>query len=148
MPPSPSEVRNSPALPSQNVVAPNTAKPFQNEGPANTAGVSKAALALWKKLSASLADNPSAHWNQALSTADELARSVCGQNLPMDLQADLLGNFNLLEQTLSELKIPSSDELPDPQAFIKTRLTVMRLSIVTDAEDLRRLQSLRTHSSN
>jgi hypothetical protein len=141
MPASPSGVGNSTSLPPQSVVPPSTAKLPPGQA-------SKAALVLWKKLSASLADNPSAHWNQALGTADELARSVCGQNLPSDLQADLLGNFKLLEQTLSELKIPSSDDLPDPHAFIKNRLAVLKLNIVTDAEDLTKLHSLSTHSSN
>ncbi len=145
---SPSGVGNSPPPTPQSIVASNAAKSFQSEASANTDGVSKAALALWKKFSASLADNPSAHWKQALSNADELARSVCGQNLAADLQADLLGNFKLLEHTLSELKIPPSDELPDPLAFIKTRLAVLQLNIVTNAEDLRKLHSLSTHSSN
>jgi len=101
-----------------------------------------------EKLSADLKQNPALYWQNALSTADELARSVCGQDLSLDLQADLLGNFKLLDQTLSELKIPSSDDLPDPHAFIKNRLAVLKLNIVTDAEDLRKLHSLSTHSSN
>ena len=148
MPASLSEVGNSSSLPPQSVAAEIAASSSLGHGAMGEGGVSKTALAIWKKLSESLAENPSAHWNEALKTADELARSVCGQNLAMDLQADLLGNFKLLEQTLSKLKILPSEEFPDPQAFIKTRLAVLKLNIVTDAEDLRKLQSLSTHSSN
>lgn len=145
---SPSGEGNSPPPTPQSIVASNAAKSFQSEASANTDGVSKAALALWKKFSASLADNPSAHWKQALSNADELARSVCGQNLAADLQADLLGNFKLLEHTLSGLKITSTNDHPDPHTFISNRLSLLKLNIVADAQDLRKLQSLSTNPSN
>ncbi len=148
MPASPSGVGNSPSLPPQSIVAESAAKSPSRAKTVGEGGLSKAASAIWKKLSADLKQNPALHWQNALSTADELARSVCGQDLSLDLQADLLGNFKLLEQTLSELKIPSSDDLPDPHAFIKNRLAVLKLNIVTDAEDLRKLHSLSTHSSN
>ena len=92
MPASLSEVGNSSSLPPQSVAAEIAASSSLGHGAMGEGGVSKTALAIWKKLSESLAENPSAHWNEALNTADELARSVCGQNLAMDLQADLLGN--------------------------------------------------------
>lgn len=148
MPASSSGVGNSPSFPPQSVVAESTVKSPSSAKAMGESGLSKAALAIWNKLSADLKQNPELHWQNALSNADELARSVCGQNLAPDLQADLLGNLKLLEQTLSGLKIPSSGDLPDPHAFIKNRLAVLKLNIVTDAEDLRKLDSLTTHSSN
>ena len=148
MPSSPPGVEGSSSLPPQSVAAEVAASSPSGQGSVGEGGVSKAALGIWKKLSANLAENPSANWNEALSTADELARSVCGQDLALDLLADLLGNFKLLEQTLSGLKIAPTDDQPDPHAFISNRLAILKLSIVTDARDLRKLQSLRTNSFN
>ncbi|WP_334118216.1 hypothetical protein [Limnobacter sp.] len=143
MPASPSGVGGSPSSPPQNVVAQSAARLPSGRRSVGEGGVSKAALVIWNKLSASLAHDPAANWNNALNTADELARSVCGQDLPKDLQADLLGNFKLLEQTLSGLKITPTDDHPDPHAYIKNRLSVFKLNIVTDSENLRKLHSLK-----
>ena len=115
MPTSPSGVEGSSSLPPQGVAAEVAASSPSGQRSVGEGGVSKAALVIWKKLSANLAENPSANWNEALSTADELARSVCGQDLPADLQADLLENFKLLEKTLTGLSISPSESCPDPQ---------------------------------
>ena len=144
MPTSPSRAGSSESLPPQNIVAQSAAGLPVSGRSASETGVSKAALAIWNKLSANLVKNPEASWNQALNTAEELARSVCGQDLAADLCADLLGNFKLLEQTLSGLKITPTDDHPDPVSYIKNRLLVLKLNIVTDSEDLRKLQSLKT----
>lgn len=146
MPPSPSGVGSSPSLPSQRVVAESSANLPSGENSLGDGGVSKAALTIWKKLSSELETNSETNWNQALDTADELARSVCGQNLAEDLRADLLGNFKLLEQSMRGLKITPTDDCPDPHTYIKNRLSVLKLNIVTDAEDFRKLQSLRSNS--
>jgi hypothetical protein len=138
-----SEVGNTPSLPPQDIVAQSAAGLPVSGRSASDAGISNAALAIWNKLSADLEKNPEANWNQALSTAEELARSVCGQDLAADLQADLLGNFKLLEETLSGLKIMPTDDHPDPASYIKNRLLVFKLNIVTDSEDLRKLQTLK-----
>jgi hypothetical protein len=144
MPDSLSGVGSSESFTPQDIVAQSAAGLPVSGRSASDAGISKAALAIWNKLSADLVKNPEANWNQALSTAEELARSVCGQDLAADLQADLLGNFKLLEQTLSGLKIMPTEDHPDPASYIKNRLLVLKLNIVTDSEDLRKLQSLKT----
>lgn len=145
---SPSGVGNSSSLPPPSRIAESTASPPLNQRSVGDSGVSKAALAIWNKLSASLNADPAANWRQALDTAEELALSVCGQDLAADLQADLLGNFRLLEQTLSGLKITSTNDHPDPHTFISNRLSLLKLNIVADAQDLRKLQSLSTNPSN
>lgn len=147
MPPSTSGVGNSPSLPSQRGVAESSANLPSGDKSVGNVGVSKVALAIWKKLSSELEKTPETNWHLALDTADELARSVCGQNLAADLRADLLGNYKLLEQSMSGLKIAPTADCPDPHAYIKNMLLVQRLSIVTDAEDLRKVQSLRSELS-
>jgi len=139
---SPSGAGNSSSLPPPNVVTESAASRRSNQGSVGKGGVPKAVLAIWNKLSASLIADPSANWNHALNTAEELALSVCGQNLDAELQADLLANFRLLEQTLSGLKIKPTDEHPNPHCFIKDRLAVLKLNIVADAQDLKKLQDL------
>lgn len=148
MPSSPAGAGNSSSSSSPHIVAESAASSPASERSAGRGGVSNAVLVIWNKLSASLVEDPASNWNLALSTADELARSVCGQDLEDEFRADLLGNFKLLEQTLSGLKITPSDHCPDPHAHIKNTLSVLKLNIVTDAEDLRKLQSLRTNPSN
>lgn len=111
-------------------------------------GISEAGAAIWNRLSADLKQNPSLHWQNALDTANELARSVCGQDLPEDLQSDLIGNFNLLEQTLLGLKIQSTDELASPHSHIRDLLSVLKLNVVASSKQLQTLHSLKNNSSN
>ncbi|MEQ9108094.1 MAG: hypothetical protein RLO04_11575 [Limnobacter sp.] len=140
---------NSPSNPaSKNVGLENSAHRSMGKKPVAGQGVSKAAMAIWSKLSENLVGDPSANWKEALGNAEELARSVCGQDLPADLQADLLENFKLLEKTLTGLSISPSESCPDPQAYIKDRLLAYKLNIVTDSKDLRKLESIRDSQSN
>jgi hypothetical protein len=140
---------NSPSnAASKNVGLDNSAPRSMGKKPVAGQGVSKAAMAIWGKLSESLVRDPSANWQHALGNAEELARSVCGQDLPPDLQADLLGNFNLLEKTLIGLNISPSKSCPDPKAHIKDQFLAFRLNIVTDSNDLKRLESIRDSQSN
>jgi len=148
MPASSSGVGNSPSLTPQSVVAESAAKSPSGAKTVGEGGLSKAASAIWNKLSADLKQNPALHWQNALSTADELARSVCGQDLPEDFQADLIGNLNLLEQTLLGLKIQSTDGLLVPGPHIKELLSVLKLNVVTTSKQLETLHSLKKNSSN
>lgn len=140
---------NSPSNPaSKNVGLENSAHRSMGKKPVAGQGVSKAAMAIWTKLSENLVGDPSANWKEALGNAEELARSVCGQDLPPDLQADLLENFKLLEKTLIGLNISPSVSCPDPKAFIKDHFLAFKLNIVTDAKDLETLESIRNNQSN
>lgn len=148
MPASSSGVGNSPSLTPQSVVAESAAESPSGAKTVGEGDLSKAASAIWNKLSADLKQNPALHWQNALSTADELARSVCGQDLPEDFQADLIGNLNLLEQTLLGLKIQSTDGLLVPGPHIKELLSVLKLNVVTTSKQLQTLHSLKKNSSN
>lgn len=148
MPNSLSEMNIPPNPASKSAGVESSAHGSMGKKPVANQGVSKAALAIWGKLSENLVSDPSANWGNALSNAQELARSVCGQDLPPDLQADLLGNFKLLEQTLGGLNITSSESHPDPQAHIKDQFLAFKLNIVTDANDVRNLEGIRAGQSN
>lgn len=148
MPASSSRVGNSPSLPPQSVVAESTGKSFSSAKSMGESRLSKATSAIWNKLSADLKQNPALHWQNALSTADELTRSVCGQDLPEDFQTDLIGNLNLLEKTLLGLKIRSADGLPVPALHLKELLSVLKLNVVTTSKQLQTLHSLKKNATN
>lgn len=148
MPNHPSGVNIPPNPASKSARLESSAHGSMDNKPVANQGVSKAALAIWGKLSENLVSDPAANWGNALSNAQELARSVCGQDLPPDLQADLLGNFKLLEQTLGGLNITPSESHPNPQAHIKDQFLAFKLNIVTDAQDLKKLESIRAGQSN
>ncbi|MCE2745593.1 MAG: hypothetical protein LW710_06765 [Burkholderiales bacterium] len=144
----PSGVNSPSNAASKNAGLDNTANRAMGKKPAAGQGVSKASMAIWTKLSENLVSDPAGNWGNALANAQELARSVCGQNLPPDLQADLLQNFKLLEKTLIGLNISPSNGCPDPKAFIKDQFLAFKLNIVTDAKDLETLESIRNNLSN
>ncbi len=140
-------VGNSTAQHSENVAADKTVNSSSNQS-TETGEVSKAVLEVWNKLSASLVRDPESHWQVALRNADELSREVCGKDLPADLRRDLLLNLKLLEQTLSKLRISPTSDIPDPQACIKNHMAVMKLNVVTDADDMKKFANLKAGSAS
>ena len=103
-------------------------------------GVRATVQDLWDKMSQSLVNDPELHWENALSNASDLARSVCGKDLPADLEADLIGNIALLEKTLIDLKITSSET--------DKKLLSCKLNIVADSKHLKELEEMAAKSAN
>lgn len=115
-------------------------KPQQN-------AISEAGEKLWAHLSADLRSDPTNHWEHALDTAAELTQSVCGQKIPEDLQADILSNLDLLEKTLTGLKLSSSDAMPDPHTHIQKEFLGFRSNVLTTPEQIQELTRIRDEST-
>ena len=124
--------------PSETSTPPNSAKgPFASTIP-------KATQKLWDRMSADLRKNPEANWEAALKNSDELARSVCGsQNIDSKVQTEILLNINMLERTLLGLNFATSDHLEKTHGRIKEELGIFRLDVATNAEHLKKIDSLK-----
>lgn len=129
---------------------PPTAPPSPSEtGQAKSVPkVNKTTEKLWELLSADLRRNPEGNWKAALANADELSRSICGQDYADDeLRSDILFNINMLERTLMGLKFTSSDHPETLDQHIQQTLFKFRLSVSSSSEHIRKIEALKKDSS-
>lgn len=108
--------------------------------------ISKAGEELWKSLSSDLRSDPAAYWEASRQNAEDLTSSVCGKDIPKDLQADILANLDLLEKTLMELKLSFKDGADVTEDHIRNEFLGFRSNVVASPDHIQVLTRIKEES--